>query len=292
MSDLARINGETRLIGLFAKPVSHSKSPIIQNAGFRNKNLNYSFLCFEVDTHTLEEAVKAAKVLNLQGLSISMPNKIKIMDYLDEISPEAKMAGAVNTVLNDNGKLIGFNTDGHGYVNSLIEEGVQVEGKKFTILGAGGAGTAIAMQLALEGASEISIFNRNDEFLKVAEKNAELINNETKCKANAYLLEEPERLKKEIESSYCLANATSVGMKELKDLSPIPDSSWLRKDLIVTDAIYNPDKTKLLTQAEEVGCKTINGLGMLLWQGARQFEIWTGEEMPIEYVKEQVFAFA
>jgi quinate/shikimate dehydrogenase len=292
MTDLGRIDGRTKLLGLLATPIGHSLSPAMHNMSLRKLGLNYAYMAFEVGNEQLADAVAGMRALNVRGFNVSMPNKTKILPLLDELSPAAKFAGAVNTVVNENGKLIGHITDGTGYMRALKEEGIDVVGKKMTLLGAGGAATAIAIQAALDGVREISIFNRDDEFFARAERNAQIINEEMQnvnCKANVYRLEDEEKLKEEIASSDILTNATGVGMKPLEGESLIKDASWLRSELIVSDVVYIPRKTKLLEIAESAGCKTLNGLGMMLWQGAKAFEIWTGQQMPVDYVKEQLF---
>lgn len=293
MSDLGRIDGKTKLIGLLATPIGHSVSPAIHNTAFRKLGLNYAYLAFEAGHDQLADVVTGMRALNVRGFNVSMPNKTKIIPLLDELSPAAQFANAVNTVVNENGKLIGHITDGTGYMRSLSEAGVDFVGKKVTLLGAGGAATAIAIQAALDGVAEISIFNNNDAFFERAVKNTNIINEQIKDvngKANVYHLEDLDRLKIEIANSDILINATSVGMKPFDGQSLIPDASWLRPKQFVSDIIYNPRKTKLMEQAESVGCKTSNGLGMVLWQGAKAFEMWTGLEMPVEYVQEQIFS--
>lgn len=247
-------------------------------------------MAFEVANQQIEDVLAGFRALNMRGFNVSMPNKMKILPYLDEVTPAARFVGAVNTVVNENGKLIGYNTDGIGYVRGLKESGVDIQGKKMPLMGAGGAGSAVAIQCAIDGASEIYIFNREDESYLRALKNADIINNEIdgNCKATVHHIEDTELLKSSIGSSDILTNATRVGMNPLEGQSIIPDSSWLRPELIVSDVIYNPRKTKLFEMAESVGCKAINGLGMMLWQGAKAFELWTCEEMPVDYVKEQM----
>jgi len=292
MADQGRIDGRTQLIGLIATPIGHSLSPAMHNMSFRKLGLNYVYLAFEVGNQQLEDVITGFRALNLRGWNVSMPNKTKIAPFLDEVSPAAQFAGAVNTVVNENGKLIGHITDGVGYVLGLKEAGVDIKGKKMTIMGAGGAATAVAIQCALDGVAEISIFNREDAYYDRAAKNADIINNEieTGCKANVYSLSDLGKLKDEIATSDILTNATGVGMKPLEDQCLIPDASYLRPDLIVSDVVYIPRKTKLLELAESVGCKVaVNGLGMMLHQGAKAFEIWTGQQMPVDYVKEQMF---
>jgi shikimate dehydrogenase len=280
-----RITGHTEVIGLIAQPIRHSKSPMMHNTAFEALGLDYVYVVFEVGHEGLEEAVKGARALGLKGFNVSMPNKRAIIPYLDEILPAAQLCQAVNTVVNDHGKLIGTNTDGAGYFRACREAGFDLTGKKMTLLGAGGAATSIAMQAGLEGVGEVSIFNRQDEFWPQAVANAEKLNRETGCKANVFPLEDQEILRREINSSVLLANATSAGFGDQKGCCPIPDASFLRPDLVVTDLIYIPDQTKLLEMAAQVGCKTMNGLGMMIYQGAIAFQLWTGKEMPIEAVK-------
>ncbi|MCY8486857.1 shikimate dehydrogenase [Bacillus atrophaeus] len=290
--ELGRINGKTQLIGLLATPIGHSLSPTMHNLAFKKLGLNYAYLAFEVGNEQLEDVVTGMRALGVRGFNVSMPNKMKIIPYLDQLADSAKFSGAVNTVVNDNGTLTGHSTDGMGYVRNLKEHGVDIAGKKMTLIGSGGAATPIAIQSALEGLAEISIFARNDAFFEKAVENVRIINKDMKdsnCKANVYPLEDQETLRAEIASSDILANGTGVGMKPLEGLSVIEDVSMLRPDLIVSDVVYNPVKSKLLEQAEEAGCKTINGLGMMVWQGAMAFELWTGKEMPVAYINEQMF---
>ena len=281
-----RITGYTELIGLMAYPIRHSSSPAMQNEAFAKLGLDYAYLAFEVDNDTLEDAITGLRALKMRGSNVSMPNKTVVHKYLDELSPAAEMCGAVNTIVNDNGKLTGHITDGIGYMQSLKDNDIDVIGKKMTIVGAGGAATAIEIQAALDGVAEISIFNRRDEFWANAEKTVEKINTKTNCKATLYDLADLDKLKEEIEDSYLFANATGMGMKPLEGQTYIPDKSFFRKDLIVTDVVYFPRETEMLRMAKEVGCKTMNGLGMMLFQGSAAFELWTGQPMPIEYMKE------
>ncbi|MDO6851691.1 shikimate dehydrogenase [Priestia megaterium] len=291
MADEGRIDGRTQLIGLIATPIGHSLSPVMHNTSFRKLGLNYVYMAFEVENQQIEDVLAGFRALNMRSFNVSMPNKMKISPYLDEVTPAARFVGAVNTVVNENGKLIGYNTDGIGYVRELKESGVDIQGKKMTLMGAGDVGSAVAIQCAIDGASEIHIFNREDESYLRALKNADIINNEIdgNCKATVHHIEDTEFLKSSIGSSDILTNATGVGMNPHEGQSIIPDSSWLRPELIVSDVVYNPRKTKLLEMAESVGCKAINGLGMMLWQGAKASELWTCEEMPVDYVKEQMF---
>lgn len=283
-----RITGHTELIGLMAYPIRHSSSPVMHNAAFAKLGLDYAYLAFEVDNDSLEGAVQGIRSLKLVGSNVSMPNKTVVHKYLDKLSPAAEMCGAVNTIVNEDGVLTGHITDGTGYMMSLKDNGVDVIGKKMTIVGAGGAATAIEIQAALDGVAEISIFNRKDEFWANAEETVRKINEKTNCKAQLFDLADLDKLKEEIASSYLFTNATGMGMKPLEGQTYIPDKSFLKPDLIVSDVVYYPRETELLRMAKEVGCKTMNGIGMMLFQGAAAFKMWTGEDMPIEYMKEKL----
>ena len=281
-----RITGHTELIGLMAYPIRHSSSPAMHNEAFATLGLDYAYLAFEVDNDTLEDAVKGLRALKMVGSNVSMPNKTVVGQYLDELSPAAQMCGAVNTIVNDHGKLIGHITDGVGYMQSLKDNNIDVIGKKMTIAGAGGAAKAIEVQAALDGVKEISIFNIKDKFWPAAEKTAETIRSNTDCIVNLYDLDDKEKLREELADSYLFAQATGVGMKPLEGLSVVPDKSFFRPELIVTDTIYSPRETALLKMAKEAGCKTMNGLGMMLFQGDAAFYLWTGQHMPIDHMKE------
>ena len=280
-----RITGYTELIGLVAKPIRHSKSPMMHNTAFEALGLDYAYLVFEVDAPQLGSAVEGLRALGARGFNVSMPYKRAMLEYMDELMPAGALCGAVNTVINDNGHLIGTNTDGEGFTTACKNAGITLPGQKVTLLGAGGAGTALAMQAGLEGVAELSIFNRDDEFRPQAERNARTLNEQTACRAAAYPLEDRELLRAKIQESSVLINATSVGFGKQEGMCPIPDASYLRADLAVADVIYMPDQTPLLALAEQAGCRWINGIGMMLYQGAAAFKLGTGRDMPIEEVK-------
>lgn len=281
-----RITGHTELIGLIATPIRHSSSPRMHNEAFAKLGLDYAYLAFEVGNEELEDTIKGFRAMKVRGSNVSMPNKTVVHKYLDKLSDAAEMCGAVNTIVNDDGVLTGHITDGIGYMSGLKDAGIDIIGKKMTIVGAGGAATAIQVQAALDGVKEISIFNRKDEFYERAQKTVKDINEKTNCKATLYDLEDLNKLKEEIASSYIFTNATGMGMKPLEGQTYIPDKSFLREDLIVTDVVYAPAETALLKMAKEVGCKTLNGFPMMLFQGAAAFKLWTNQDMPIEHVKE------
>ena len=281
-----RITGHTELIGLMAYPIRHSSSPAMHNEAFAYLGLDYAYLAFEVDNDTLEDAVKGLRALKMVGSNVSMPNKTVVHKYLDELSPAAELCGAVNTIVNDNGKLIGHITDGIGYMKALKDNDIDVIGKKMTIVGAGGAATAIEVQAALDGVAEMSIFNVRDKFWANAEETVKKINERTNCKVTLYDLADLDKLKEEIAKADILVNGTMAGMKPHEDVSLITDKSVFRPDLVVCDVVYNPEETRLLREAREAGCaKTIGGKGMLLWQGVAAYKLYTGLDMPVEEYK-------
>lgn len=287
---MTQITGHTQLTGLLGSPVSHSISPMMHNEAFKQLNLDYVYLAFDIGVEELSSVVEGFRTMNVRGYNLTMPHKNAMCSLCDSLSPAAEIIGAVNTVVNDNGHLTGYTTDGIGYMRSLKEDGHHIIGKKMTLLGAGGAATSIFVQAALDGVSEISIFNRRSPFWKRAEQIVEMLKEHTNCKISLYDYEDPNILKREISESAILTNGTSVGMASNIEQSLITDTSVFHKDLIVSDVIYNPRETLLLRQAKEAGCKTQNGLSMLLYQGAEAFKLWTGQDMPIEIVKEKYFS--
>ncbi len=284
-----RITGHTELIGLIATPIRHSSSPTMHNHAFAKLGLDYAYLAFEVGNEQLEDTIKGFRAMNVRGCNVSMPNKTVVHKYLDKLSPAAELCGAVNTIVNDNGVLTGHITDGIGFMESVRDRGFDPIGKKVTIVGCGGAGTAIQIQAALDGVAELAIFNIQDACFERAKQTVKDINEKTDCKATLYDLADTEELRKQIADSYMFINATGVGMKPMQGQTYITDASMLRPELKVCDVIYSPAKTALLEMAEEVGCETMNGLGMMLFQGAAAFKLWTGQEMPIDYIKEVLF---
>ena len=277
-----RITGHTELIGLMAYPIRHSSSPAMHNEAFAYLGLDYAYLAFEVDNSTLEDAVKGLRALKMVGSNVSMPNKTVVGQYLDKLSPAAELCGAVNTIVNEDGVLTGHITDGVGFVKNLEVNGVDVKGKKTVVLGAGGAATAIQVQLALDGASEVAIFNIDDEFYSRAESTKEkLAARCPECKVTVEHLEDKEALAAAVNNADIVINATIMGMKPHEDVTLI-DKSLFRKDLVVADTVYNPEKTKMILEAEEAGCQAIGGKGMLLYQGVVNYSLFTGKDFPIE----------
>lgn len=283
------ITGKTRLTGLLGSPVSHSISPLMHNEAFGLLNLDYAYLCFDVKEEQMEEAVKALKLLNVRGFNCTMPVKIRMCELADKLSPAAELIGAVNTVVNDNGVLTGHNTDGIGFTEAVRSYGYDITGKKMILLGAGGAATAAAVQAALDGVSELAVFNRKSRSWHRGQQLVDNINKKTSCKAALYDLEDTTALRAQLADSYILVNGTPVGMAPNTGISPIPDASMLHEGLIVYDAIYNPRETELMRQAASQGASACNGLLMLLYQGAAAFELWTGQKMPVDHIRSKFF---
>lgn len=276
------ITSKTQLVGLFGHPVSHSQSPLMHNAAFREKRLNYAYAAFDVVPERLHEAVAGIRGLGLRGVNVTIPHKITILPLLDEIDPLALRIGAVNTVVNQNGRLIGYNTDGMGYVRSLVEEtGLLLADQVVTLVGAGGAARAVACTLADKGVKEIRIINRSREKAKLLADHLRLL-----VPASAL---EPSEFKDAVHSSTLLINTTSIGMYPNINEMPIA-AEWLHDQLIVSDLIYNPLETKLLATAKQAGAITHSGVGMFVNQGALAFELWTGEEAPVDLMRETVLA--
>lgn len=283
------ITGKSQLICLLGSPVSHSISPLMHNEAFRLLNLNYAYLCFEAKEQDMGETVKALKCLNARGFNCTMPVKIRAFELADELSPAASLMEAVNTVVIENDRLTGHNTDGTGYMAAVKDAGYDPIGKKMTLLGGGGAATAIAVQAALDGVHKLAIFNRRGRSWERMQRLADKLAAKTDCQISLYDLADTTELKKQLSDSYLLTNGTSAGMAPDTEISPISDLSVFHEDLIVSDVIYNPRKTKLLTDAENCGCRTFNGLYMLLYQGAAAFKLWTGQDMPVDAIKEKYF---
>ncbi len=285
-----QITGRTRLGCLIGSPVSHSISPMMYNEAFRLLDIDDVYLCFDTAGQDLGSVVEALKNLNVFGFNVTMPHKEEILPYLDEVSDTAKMIGAVNTVKNENGRLVGYNTDGTGFVRSLETTGFSFENIEMTLLGAGGAASSIAVQSALSGVSSLHILNRkNGHSFSNAVRLSEMINENTGCKCDAADLNDCDTVFKDISKSTLLVNATSVGMAPDTENLPLADLSCLHPDLTVMDIIYNPKKTRLLKEAEKTGCSTLNGLYMLLYQGEAAFHIFTGKTFPTELIREKFF---
>ncbi len=281
------ITGTTRLLCLLGSPVAHSKSPAMHNTSFQLLGLDYVYLAFDATEETFPTVVKGLIAQNSLGFNCTMPFKKAIIPFLDEISPAARLCNSVNTVKIENGKLYGHSTDGIGFMESVKSQGHDIIGKHMTLLGAGGAATSVCSQAALDGVSGITMFEL-PAFMGTAKAFAEAVVSESGVPVEVCDITNMQLLSESIAKSAILVNATNVGMKE-GDGSLVP-KEMLRKDLIVTDVIYHPAVTPLLRDAADVGCPNFNGLGMLLYQGAAAFKIWTGQDMPVEEIKKRVFS--
>ena len=290
MGCINEITGHTRLTGLLGSPVAHSKSPLMHNEAFRLLRLDYVYLCFDVKEDNLKTAFEGLKKLNVAGFNCTMPDKTAICELLDDLSPAAKMIGAVNTVVNENGRYIGHNTDGIGYMQSVKDAGFDIKGETMTLLGAGGAASSIFVQAALDGVKKINLFSIKDRFWEKAEKMVDMVNSNTDCDAKLIELGNDDILNEAISNSKILTNATSVGMAPNTDNCIVKDFSIFNENLIVSDVIYNPMETKLLKIAKEHGCPTFNGIYMLLYQGAEAFKLFTGKDMPVGEIKKKYFS--
>jgi quinate/shikimate dehydrogenase len=286
-----RISGKTGLLGLIGSPVGHSGSPAMYNYCFEKLGLDYAYLAFDIKVDEVEKAIEAIKTFRMRGCNVTMPCKNETVKYMDELSPAARIIGAVNTIVNEDGRMIGHITDGKGFVDNLRDHGVEIAGKKIIVCGGGGAAAAIQVQCALEGAREISVFNIKDAFFERTLQLAEKIRQEKpECIVNVYDIADIEKMREEIASSDILANATIVGMKPMDNESVVKDVTMYRPGLVVVDAVYNPKETKMLREAKAAGCTCIDGQGMLVWQGAEAFKLYTGQEMPVQEVKELFFS--
>ena len=270
------IKGSTNIVGLIGHPVEHSFSPLMHNAAFEKLDMDYAYVAFDVNQNNLENAIKGAEALNIKGFNVTIPHKIDVMNYLDEIDEVAQLIGAVNTI--DFKNLKGYNTDGIGAVRA-IEEVTNIKNKNVLIAGAGGASRAISFYIAKYGASNLEILNRNvEKAQKLANdvSNSGLIDNVGFDSINNMDLSDVD----------ILINTTPVGMHPNVDDVPIALAGDMHDDLVVFDAVYNPNETGLLKQAIEADAKPVYGIKMLLYQGAESFEIWTGKKAPIDVMQE------
>ena len=278
-----KIDGYTRLAAVVANPIKHSISPFIHNRAFEATNTNGVYLAWEVEGTDLAETVANIRRYQMFGINLSMPYKEQVIPYLDQLSEEARLIGAVNTVVNREGTLIGYNTDGKGFFKSLPS--FKISRKRLVLLGAGGAAKAILAQAILDGVSQISVFVRSSSMGKTRPY-LEKIQNATGFRVDLFALEDIQELQDSITQADLLVNATSVGMDGSSQ--PIPTSIVLPEKLMVADVIYQPFETPFLKWARNQGNQSINGLGMLLYQAAEAFELWTGKEMPTDQIWESL----
>ena len=278
-----KIDGYTRLAAVVANPIKHSISPFIHNSAFEATEINGVYLAWEVEVGDLAETLANIRRYQMFGINLSMPYKEEVIPYLDELSDEVRLIGAVNTVVNQNGNLIGYNTDGKGFFKSLPS--FKISGKKMVLLGAGGAAKAILTQAILDGVSQLSVFVRSISMEKT-KPYLETLQSETGFRVDLYALEEHSVLQEKIADSDLLVNATSVGMDGKS--SPVPENLLLPENLLVADIIYQPFETPFLQWAKSQGNVAVNGLSMLLCQAAEAFKLWTGKEMPTDQIWESL----
>jgi shikimate dehydrogenase len=280
------ITGKTRICALIGDPVEHSMSPAMHNAAFEKLGLDYVYLPCHVRAEHLAAAVGGLRALNFRGFNVTIPHKVTVIPLLDSLDPLAEKIGAVNTVVNDDGKLCGYNTDAEGFLRGLLSRGIRPEGKNTVILGAGGAARAISYTLAENGA-RLTVLNRKLE-LDWAEDIVRRLYEDLGNDARVGELNESQ-LASALESADILVNATSVGMSPDNDATIVP-TGLLRAGMLVFDIVYNPIKTRLLQDAEKARAETISGVEMLAWQGALAFEKWTGRTAPLDLMREKAVA--
>lgn len=272
------IDGKTGLYGIVAHPIHHSISPIMHNCAFRTLQINDVYLAFDIEKNHFSQFMTSARVLPIKGFNVSMPYKQEIIQYLDDMTEQAKLCQAVNTVKNENGKLIGHITDGEGFIKACQQKNWDISHQKIIVLGAGGAALSIIVALATHQAKEIIVYNRSHkEYIKE-------LNQHFNCSICLKSLDDRLSLKNDLKDAYLLVQATQVGMIPNIEECLI-DESYFSPNLKVADLIYKPQQTKLLTLAQNFGLDVMNGEGMLLYQGALSFAFWTNQEMPIEKVK-------
>jgi shikimate dehydrogenase len=284
MQSSIEINHNTKIVGVIGHPIKHSFSPMMHNYAFDKLELGYVYLPFDISTVGLQDSLKGMVALGIKGFNVTIPHKERIIEYLDELSDSAKIVGAVNTVVNDNGTLIGYNTDVNGIVNTLAEYKENINGKTVSVLGAGGAARSVIYTLINHfNVKKINIINRTVE---KAESLKDYFSSKMLFeKIKTYELMPPD-VTEVLAKSKLIVNASSIGMSPNEDDSPTTIAESFNKKQIVFDVIYNPRKTKLLKLAEEQGAITINGLKMFVEQGAKSFELWTGKQMPTKSILE------
>ena len=272
------ISGRTKIYGIFGYPIEHTFSPGMHNAAFKKLGMDACYIPFAVHPDTLATAVRSILPLQLQGLNVTIPHKESVIPLMDELSEEARHIGAMNTIEVKEGRLIGHSTDGRGFLRSLREDaGFSPEGKKFLIVGAGGAGRAIGFSLALAGAGRIS-------FRDVEHDRAAVLVRDIREKTGAQVHNLTEvSVEEHAADADCLINATPLG---LQNSDPLPlQKDYISKKHLVCDLVYNPPETKLLKAAKSRGAGSVHGLGMLLYQGVIALEIWTGGKAPVTVMK-------
>ncbi len=278
------ITARTKLCALLGDPVEHSFSPLIHNAAFAQKGLDFAYVAFRVEQSRIESAVKGIRALNIRGASITIPHKVSVVRYVDHLEPVAKQIGSINTIVNDKGTLKGYNSDGTGALKAFQDRDMDLDGKTVLVLGSGGAARAITFTLGMKapikelfiaGILEKEVFALSGDLQKV-----------TNITVRADILED-RFFETHALAADVLINCTPVGMYPDIGSSPVP-SDFLQRNMAIFDVVYNPPKTKLLRDAERAGCTTISGLEMFINQAVVQFELWTGEKAPEEVMRKVI----
>ena len=272
------IKGSTNIVGLIGHPVEHSFSPPMHNAAFAKLGLDYAYVAFDVNPNDLKSAIDGAKSLNIKGFNVTIPHKIEVMQYLDELDEVARLIGAVNTI--DFKNLKGYNTDGIGAVRA-IEEVTSIKDKNVVVAGAGGASRAISFYLAKFGAGAMTILNRNVN--KAQDLAGDVLKSDLIGDVSADSISEIDSYLKDAD---ILVDTTPLGMDPHINDEPIAKSDAMHDNLVVFDAVYNPNETVLLKEAIKAGAKPVYGIKMLLYQGAESFKIWTGRDAPIDVMQD------
>lgn len=275
------ITGKTQVVGLFGYPVRHTASPAFQNAGFLAAGLDWVYVPFEVHPDSLSCAIEGVVALGFRGINLTIPHKQAVVPHIDELSPEARIIEAVNTIDIRAGRLKGYNTDGTGFVRSIRDEsGVDLSGLSVFVMGAGGAGRAVAVQCALDGAREVWVCDCDESRSQSVHS---LINSQIASQPARFVPFNRQAMRDGVEQCDLFVDATPLGLKPGEPMSIDPE--WLSPSTFVYDLVYDPPETPLLRRAKERGCRTQNGIGMLLYQGCIAFEIWTGLPAPVEEMR-------
>lgn len=273
-------NYRSELVGAFGCPIDENPTGVMEEAAFAAAGLDYRYLTIKVDKEDIETAMKAVRAFHMRGINLTIPHKVSAIPYVDELSPEAQIIGAINVVINNNGILLGDNTDGKGFLKSLTDRGIGVSGKNLTILGAGGAARAISVVCALEGAAKIHIVNGS------AARGSELVallNEKTSVCADLIPWEGAVDVP---DGTDILINATSVGLYPNVDQKPNINYDSVRSGMVVCDVIFNDPNSLFLQEAAKRDAETVNGLGMLVNQGAINYKLWTGQDAPVDVMTE------
>ncbi len=278
------LSGKTKIVTLIGNPVEHSMSPKMHTAAFKEINKDIIYIATKVENSQIKEAIHGLKALNFKGANVTVPHKVEAMKYVDEIEPIAQKIGAINTIINDNGSLKATNTDALGFIRSLKDTGIDIANTNAVMIGAGGVARAISFSLLQENIKELLLTDLQDDVALSLQSNLQKYYSKEKI---TYFESNNEELKKAIDKANLVINCTPVGMSPNIDRSPVPEE-FLRAELTIFDAIYNPLDTLLIKQAKNIGAKTISGMKMFLYQGVEAFERWTNEKAPISVMEKMI----